>query len=575
MTQTHILLSALIVATLLVGCGSELQSQKSQEQDRVVTQPINVSTDGTSDPEGLNTNNVFDINNIIDAIDVGSLADPDANLTLAAAAHLQAQVAFNLEQSSNLTRPALLPKCSSLASYTTQFGCTQAVQYNTVGGGTAWASADVKIYPAYQEPLAQLGKVAFFVAPHTFGLPSSINHEFGYSVNTQSARLFQQLRTSGVSVAFIAFGHALHTQKILRSKAIAVADAITTINGLKRDDSKSLLMGFSLGGIIGRVALRSLEVGGINNHNVSHYISVDSPHRGAHVPLGLQNVLTLIKNGTAAGVRKSERFQDRFGTFIDDILDLDDIANNLEDGIEQGRLVANQIGYFSTTYLTSSFARELLMQQATADGYVDSRYVSLQNYINSIGMPQMSRNIGVASGSITGQNLTLPANYYVTFNSSKQNYVEIDFTAFVAKRESVLFSGVYKYPDPTEILGDSIFGSGGGTDSYTLRVADQNAIRDYDNLPCGSLDAVRDLETELNKAVSAMFPEKLQIGNDTTCFIPTTSALAMTTAMNYRGQASAQLSLFDEVVGDSQNKAHLEISAAMGNRLVEIIRAAY
>lgn len=43
-----------------------------------------------------------------------------------------------------------------------------------------------------------------------------------------------------------------------------------------------------MGGLVARVALRQMENDG-QAHHTSHYISFDSPHNGANVPLGLQH----------------------------------------------------------------------------------------------------------------------------------------------------------------------------------------------------------------------------------------------------------------------------------------------
>ena len=46
-------------------------------------------------------------------------------------------------------------------------------------------------------------------------------------------------------------------------------------------------MGYSMGGLVARYALAYMEDRNIN-HDTRLYISVDTPHQGANVPVGLQ-----------------------------------------------------------------------------------------------------------------------------------------------------------------------------------------------------------------------------------------------------------------------------------------------
>jgi hypothetical protein len=52
-------------------------------------------------------------------------------------------------------------------------------------------------------------------------------------------------------------------------------------------DTRLLVGGFSMGGIVARYALAKMELRRMD-HRVGVYLSIDSPHRGAWVPIGLQ-----------------------------------------------------------------------------------------------------------------------------------------------------------------------------------------------------------------------------------------------------------------------------------------------
>jgi len=57
----------------------------------------------------------------------------------------------------------------------------------------------------------------------------------------------------------------------------------------------NIVMGLSMGGLVARIALRQLETEGYN-HQTKKYISVDSPHKGANMPVGFQAAVRHIEN---------------------------------------------------------------------------------------------------------------------------------------------------------------------------------------------------------------------------------------------------------------------------------------
>lgn len=74
----------------------------------------------------------------------------------------------------------------------------------------------------------------------------------------------------------------------IASNADLLIKIIQKINDRKRDDGcveRSIVMGQSMGGLIVRVALKMMEDMGVP-HEVSTYVSHDTPHLGANVPLG-------------------------------------------------------------------------------------------------------------------------------------------------------------------------------------------------------------------------------------------------------------------------------------------------
>ena len=71
--------------------------------------------------------------------------------------------------------------------------------------------------------------------------------------------------------------------------AAVLQKVIETVNNMKHatgSEEKNIIIGESMGGIIARIALRQMELSG-KTHQTKTYVSYDSPHLGANVPLGL------------------------------------------------------------------------------------------------------------------------------------------------------------------------------------------------------------------------------------------------------------------------------------------------
>ena len=69
---------------------------------------------------------------------------------------------------------------------------------------------------------------------------------------------------------------------------------ITFINQNKSTNAEpTKVIGFSMGGVIARYALRYMELNNLT-HDVDLYASVDAPHQGATVPRGAQEMIDFV-----------------------------------------------------------------------------------------------------------------------------------------------------------------------------------------------------------------------------------------------------------------------------------------
>ncbi len=123
----------------------------------------------------------------------------------------------------------------------------------------------------------------------------------------------------------------------------------------------------SMGGQVGRYALRTMELAG-EDHNVGLFIAIDSPFRGAAIPVGLQEATKFLAGLGQAGAQK----------FLGG--------------------------------LQSPAARELLRFYN-----VDPLHATYYDEVNSIGLPLKSRNVALASGTWDHRVDNLPKGFVANF----------------------------------------------------------------------------------------------------------------------------------------------------------------
>lgn len=89
----------------------------------------------------------------------------------------------------------------------------------------------------------------------------------------------------------------------LENNAVIVKEVIHEVNrrkGLAGSDEENIIIGVSMGGVLGKLALREMEIAG-EDHDTKKFFSFDSPLRGANFPLGMQYALDHLGNMSIFG----------------------------------------------------------------------------------------------------------------------------------------------------------------------------------------------------------------------------------------------------------------------------------
>ena len=166
----------------------------------------------------------------------------------------------------------------------------------------------------------------------------------------------------------------------IRANAALFIKLIKEVNRMKAEagsTEKNVVMGQSMGGLVARYALRTMELNG-EAHETTTYISHDSPHKGANVPLGalyFVNQLMSMMHG------------------YDNLVDVADLfAGNMLTDAE--RAVYNT--------MHSMAARQMLVNYVDPSGNLDnSVHNEWQNELDQLGFPEGDEGASIQNLTIT------------------------------------------------------------------------------------------------------------------------------------------------------------------------------
>jgi hypothetical protein len=169
------------------------------------------------------------------------------------------------------------------------------------------------------------------------------------------------------------------------------------------------LVGPSMGGQISRYALAYMEAmeeqtqdSDTWDHNVSHWVSIDSPHLGANIPLGDQALIFLIKE------MLSDNDNDAAEDFYDKQLSSPAAKQQL---IEFHRQAPGQSHHHVDQNLLNAQTLLQGFSQDRGNSSFTEHYnnQAINGLPNSNGFPTKSKNLAIINGSLTGSRLsTLP-----------------------------------------------------------------------------------------------------------------------------------------------------------------------
>tara|TARA_B100000795_G_C22798541_1_gene440622 strand:- start:56 stop:3163 length:3108 start_codon:yes stop_codon:yes gene_type:complete len=218
-------------------------------------------------------------------------------------------------------------------------------------------------------------------------------------------KLIQGLTTKGYDVIIV--NHPIYTSNggievdggadYIERNALTHVTLYQHINDLlaqNNSDEELVIFGPSMGGQISRYALAYMEANNIE-HNTRLWVSVDSPHLGANIPIGLQTIVRQVMS--------------------DNVMAQDFVQNHLGSPAAKQQLIEQLSGW------NNSNVHQLFLNGRTiSQGFSETRghpfYTKYYNNLfnnglpGSNGYPQNTRRVALVNGSLQGvKNFDSPA----------------------------------------------------------------------------------------------------------------------------------------------------------------------
>lgn len=111
--------------------------------------------------------------------------------------------------------------------------------------------------------------------------------------------LLDELHDRGADVIFLDFEFGTAS---LQAKSALLRHVIGLTNAHRQGNQQGILVGVSMGGVVGRMALKSMEEDQLD-HCIGQFYSIDAPHLGAVMPVGFQALVLGLSSMSEDGMQ--------------------------------------------------------------------------------------------------------------------------------------------------------------------------------------------------------------------------------------------------------------------------------
>lgn len=323
--------------------------------------------------------------------------------------------------------------------------------------------------------------------------------------------MIDSLRTYGNDFILLNF-HA--GADYIQRNAMLVVNMLDTVqyimqqSGTYKENPQIVVVGPSMGGLITRYAITYMESNDLHHH-VRNWISFDSPHKGANIPVGIQNWLRFFA----------------------------------EEADSDGAV-------FGLSKMNSVAAKQMLLYHysATVDSIAGPNPLrnDLVSDLDALGFPQQSRIVAVANGSGFAVTQEFEAGEKVVDYFYTDLLVDLrgDIWAVPNQVAAKVFDGWYNTIAPLDEVLEQVYV--------------KNTLS-WDNALGGDSPTFWEIAEE-----DPGYGDIISL-HDSHCFIPTISALCITNTnephFNVSQNVETILTPFDTIYYPYENQEHAEISA--------------
>ncbi len=313
----------------------------------------------------------------------------------------------------------------------------------------------------------------------------------------------------------------------IQRNAMILTELIQQINTQKTGSEELVIIGPSMGGLISRYALRYMEDSNLA-HQTRLYVSWDTPHKGANLPIGFQ----FLMNNFAEGINGGNQ----------------DLRDALTATINTPAAKQMLVDHYSAHLQSgSSYLQDpTLLLPAGAANFRDA----FQTEIDAMGFPQQTRNITISNGSGIGAMTGSPGMTVLDDNFDVPN------VAFTSIDLVVKFTPSAN--QTTEVTKSVVRVFGAAVSTITDDATSFSFTDGVDSAPGGTNDIQDFLSGAQGNQLLTDIINALQ--QSEYCFVPTLSSLAITNEADWfvnTDMGNTHTSAFDAWYIPDANEAHV------------------
>ena len=320
----------------------------------------------------------------------------------------------------------------------------------------------------------------------------------------------------------------------IQRNAMVLAALIEEINAQKVGDGELVVLGPSMGGLIARYGLAYMEANSIP-HETRLYISFDSPHRGANIPISLQYLINYFAQDVGDPTALA---------LVDQVLGSPAAKEMLADHLLGHLMAGDPIQQDPTKLLP-----------AGAPDFRDA----FQAELDAVGFPQNVRNVTMINGNATGITTGTPGTEVVNTNLTIDTFTSLDVALYFTPEanQTITVTDLTAY-----FIGIPVA-------TYTTAAQQPVDIDGVDASPGGTGSIADALAGGGGNPILEEFLAALQ--QDLYSFIPTMSALAIDNP-DWFAVPNLNDSPFVNTYIPAENEPHVTVTAESAEWALEEIR---